>query len=379
MLIADEDCDVNLPECVEKNSPVFGGSPGISQHHPLLAVISIAKCVRSLTLLFRQPLIPPDVLQAREKYFEHCEEVLPKNLLPGSLVGLDPVTIFPAILLQNTRLLLCRHNLSPAASSEARLDAVQRCGRVALETTTLMSRCMPAHGTVPQPEWQSRLAISASAYLCTHIWRCTLFLMLRGELAAALVLIRASAVIGKARPVNDQCGRYLSFFAQVIHQKLREKGSLDADQDEELLSFVSADLQSMSDNSWIWSCSDTGVDDVVEKSNLTQQRISASSKSKTFQQENTTFVTAENPWDGWESLQRSIEYLQQSQRQQPWPTERQPSFSPSSGIDGSSRSLSQTSQTSFGSPNQALTSQGPARPDQGKSRMNIADIMSSND
>lgn len=99
---------------------------------------------------------------------------------------------------------------------------------------------------------------SLNTLTCTHIWRCLLVLAFRGVWEDFFVLIAMSYMIDNAKVVNISCGRHLFAFLQIMLEKV-SRGSLeDLDQDEELLVFLSGDLQSGA-NSWIWGNSETGT------------------------------------------------------------------------------------------------------------------------
>lgn len=101
--------------------------------------------------------------------------------------------------------------------------------------------------------------------LCMHIWRCTLFLLFGGHWEAALTCVRAHAAVGFAREVNVACGKNIAFFIEVLIEKKRSsagkgrevqpQGYLGQrprfDMDEEVLAYLSADLQA-GDEAWVW-------------------------------------------------------------------------------------------------------------------------------
>ena len=63
--------------------------------------------------------------------------------------------------------------------------------------------------------------------------------------------------MGNTRPVNVACGRYLEFFLTELIRKLDQKDQFDTD--EEMITYVSADLQGNFEHSWIWQERKEGV------------------------------------------------------------------------------------------------------------------------
>jgi len=97
--------------------------------------------------------------------------------------------------------------------------------------------------------------------LCTHLWRCVLILCFRAEYAAALACVHVSSTIGDLRRVNIACGRNLAFFLDRLAERIRSgNGSQQQlEADEEMLAYVSGDMQGDAENSWVWAGSDTGI------------------------------------------------------------------------------------------------------------------------
>ncbi|KMU72146.1 hypothetical protein CISG_00455 [Coccidioides immitis RMSCC 3703] len=246
---------------------------------------------------------------------------------PRRLGYLDPQSLPPIICLQNTRLVLHRHNLSPACSPEMRRTALEQCLAVAHDTTRILTRCMRSPGSLDSSgpgtgEWRYLLAAAANTVLCTHIWRCILLLLFKAEFSAALVCIQASAAIGDVRTVNNAAGRYISFFLKCLLEKQQHGEIMHLERDEEILAYVSADLQARIDGSWVWQNSEN-------QSPLTATPPPTSSPSSTASPVRGRFVDpprsepsrkdeCDQDWEGWEWLEQTTQMLlskQQRQRQ----------------------------------------------------------------
>ncbi|RDA87230.1 hypothetical protein CP532_2534 [Ophiocordyceps camponoti-leonardi (nom. inval.)] len=257
-LIDDADCDVSLPAAVddhylrEDGMRVPSGAEPLT--HSLLAVIHVARSYTSLVKsLEASSTLSAGQLATYDVHFKKCLATFPPACDPESTVALEPLFLAPLSYLFHARLLLHRHNLSPVCPPEARLGAVEGCTHVALETATLVGRTQaPADG--------------ATALLTAHVFRCALFLLLTGYLDKAVTCVRLLASVDGRRDVAQPCGRYLSFFAATLAAKRADHASYLSRQspvdhsallvslarDEELLAYVSADLQASPHASWVW-------------------------------------------------------------------------------------------------------------------------------
>jgi hypothetical protein len=233
------------------------------------------------------------------------------------------------IYLQNVRLMLHRHNLSPFCRPEARYRAVEACVNIALNTSRLMSRCMG-----PTSVTRYDLAVAANTLMCTHLWRCTLFLLFRSEYEAALTLVQAFSAIGYARNVTVDCGRHIAFFTRCISDRVESGVIGDFEHDEELMAYVSADLQSSAENSWVWHASetranlDTAPQDPVDASyGICRSGWPPFARADLSQLHYDRVLVEEAPqgWEGWDQVERSLHKLLEQQRQQKQTREWHPS------------------------------------------------------
>jgi hypothetical protein len=306
---------------VTKHAVLQDGQPT-----PLLAVV---RSVQPLIRLFKSEHLSPETLQSYDRHFDSCHDLFPRRLSLASSESLDPRSIAPVVCLQNVRMMLHRHNLSPLCQPEARSQAVEACVKIALNTSRLMSRCMS-----PVSVTRSDFAVSATTLLCTHIWRCTLFLLFRGEYEAALILVQALSAIGSARNVTVDCGRHIAFFMGCMTERIQSGVTGDFEQDEELMAYVSADLQSSAENSWVWQGSETdahlGANSTTGPEPVEGSYGGGRSSWPPFACADLSRiaydrVSAEEvlqDWEGWDQIERSLRYLlerQHLQRQQSQP------------------------------------------------------------
>ena len=223
---------------------------------------------------------------------------------------LDPHQAPPIIYLQNARLMLHRQNMGMKNPPEIRLKAINSCVRVAKDTARLLSRCMQPPPRLPtephsQDSWRGPLLSAASAFLCTHIWRCALFLAYRADYESALICAQAGATMDSARPVNAACGRYLDFFLKKLVTRIDGDRSFNLDADEEILALVSGDLQGSAENSWVW------IDKEREGTNYR-------SHGSQFSPVNPTPVTAQDDvsnWSQWDNILSTLRRLLRDERQ----------------------------------------------------------------
>lgn len=277
-MINDEDCEVELPTTVDDVNArleASWNSPNDPQSlSPFPAVLCVSREISSLLRITRLPSLSPDMIQDCDLNFNSCMATFPAHHQFGVNEALDPRTIAPIIYLQNARLLLHRHNLTAICPPEIRSTAVSQCVVIAQNTAQLLSRCLADSSMPPNQHltshhtWESQLVSSANALFCTHIWRCTLFLCFRADFQAALTCARVSAIIGDARPINTACGIYIDFFLNRLTERMQHESRTSISSDEELIAYVSGDLQGRIEHSWVWHGSNGFEQQPLERSGL---------------------------------------------------------------------------------------------------------------
>ena len=259
-----------------------------------------------------------DTLETFERHFRMCLSTFPAEYRMKSDQYLDPRSLGPIIYLQNTRILLHRHNLSPACSPEMRHFALDQCLAVAHDTTRILLRCMQrSSATAVANDWRYDLSAAATTALCTHIWRCTLFLLFRAEYSAALVCIRACSAIGDVRAVNACTGRYTTFFLKCLVERRQRNDVYGLERDEEMMAYVSGDFQNRLEGSWVWQNGD-----LQSPLDVTPARSASSSAdpSPLTLKFNEPTPQKDVEWEGWDWIERTVEYLlNEQQRTAPAP------------------------------------------------------------
>lgn len=316
MLINDEDCDTEYPEILDDERMSNEESYHTMPPALLLATIHVSRLLPSLAKLFRSLCITNETLAKYESRLGECLQFMPKPLQFSSTAPIDPCVLGPLIHFQNTRLLLHRHNLSPSCSPEQRSQAIEHCFNASNDTARILSRCI--NPQVPPSEWEGRFVMAASTLLCTHLWRCLLFLLFRPLDDAFFLLLRGSSIIDATKPINVSCGRYLAFCLHRIIERFEQNVNIDLDQDEEIVVYLSGDLQS-STNSWVWGNAETGTHlSRRQKHGRPKQMSMEHGSLSPPSQPSPSWATSltedeQRDWGGWKRVEQYARYLQQLQ------------------------------------------------------------------
>lgn len=214
------------------------------------------------------PGISATHLATFDQSFAACQKSFPavcNATVDGRGMGpLSPRLLAPLAYLLHARMMLHRTNLAPVCAPSVRRTAVEECVQNALETATLLSRMVPTSHTAD--------ALVPTDLLLSHYFRCALFAIGAGHGDEAAVLVRAMAVASCFRySLATPCGRFLAFFVSCVAFKRAEHGARGGPailangvalpmtssvdlllRDEELLAYVSADLQATPEGSWVW-------------------------------------------------------------------------------------------------------------------------------
>ncbi|KAF2966483.1 hypothetical protein GQX73_g7106 [Xylaria multiplex] len=308
-MIDDADCDVALPEpydeyLLESEGPILthNATPPLTQF--LHAIINVVRSFTALRKAFSSPMIERPRLATFDSHFTACQSLFPPVFDPNNVDTISPHVLMPIAYLLSARLYLHRHNLTPACPPEARIEAIEQCTSIAYETARLMERS------------SASLADSATTLLVTHVFRSTLFLLLTGYREQAITCLRVLKSVHDRRDIAVACGRYLSFFVHTLRSKQHETAERLARptipgyppqhapidpraiqeallRDEELLLYVSADMQASAEAAWIWV---GGESDAVISPPATARGI--------FAVEKRTGLNADERqnWGGWDSL-----------------------------------------------------------------------------
>lgn len=323
--IQDVDCDVVLPTAVDEHYIrdegvlVSNGSEPLA--YSFLAIIHVVRAYPTLAKAMASPVIVPARLATLDQYFAACLRQFPQACDPNSNLPLSSQLLAPFSSLLHARLLLHRHNLMKSCPPEARMAAIEQCTNIALETTALLSRL------------NSNVSEGVTAMLVTHVFRCSLFLLFAGYIDQAIVCIRTLAHFSSIREVAQPCGRFLSFFIRVLLQKrddmaahlaqttpppiqqpfapplppLRHSIQESLFRDEELILYVSTDLQANPDTAWAWSGAPPPM---APRLPTLRSPVSAeiTPRSSLFSSEYRMGITEDenHEWGGWQFLENTL-------------------------------------------------------------------------
>ena len=321
-LTKEEDCNVGMPSPVD-DQYMEPGIPWASSRSPeqstsyLLPMIQVVGGIARLLRILKNDRLSKAALQAYDSHFNQCVNEFPAQHQGQAHSYIDPTELPPIIYLQNARLMLHRHNLRPICDSVERSAAIDHCVLVAKDTAGFLRRCMQPSGerrprvAENNETWESRMISASSAFFCTHLWRCTLFLCFRFDFEDALSCARASAILDNSRPVNVDCGRYLAFFLHEMISKMDQGAQLDTD--EEMIAYVSGDLQGSFESSWIWQESQAGVHlgrPLQVSGETDEKQMNIQSLTPAWPQTN------ESEWNGWNHILRTMERLSRQKEQE---------------------------------------------------------------
>lgn len=321
-MINDDDCEIACPAPVsDQHIPMTGiwtpPDDVSNTSSPMLVVFEVIHVISRLLKALRTPVLSIETLQSYDSLFASCMAAFPSHHQLRTNEYLHPFALPPLIYLQSARLMLHRHNLTPSCRADERAAAIDRSLTVAQDTFQLIARSTQEPAGIPRSParsgtWETRLRSSASAFLCTHLWRCTLYLCFRGDYNAALLCTRASAAIGDARSVNVACARYLDFFLRRLIAKIQQGDGEYLDSDEEMLTYVSGDLQGSPETSWVWR----GAENEARVSPTAHSPFLAEPCHTGTQNEAPTPRDGSIEWSGWEGILDTLGRLAQERGSQ---------------------------------------------------------------
>ncbi|KAF1954810.1 hypothetical protein CC80DRAFT_416585 [Byssothecium circinans] len=328
MTINEDDCDSALPSSVEDRyiqpEGIFRPRGNDTHSSCFVATIRITRPYAGVYSALKSSIVPREALQGCEEQLRSKFTLLPPIHTPDSDVYLEPAALTPIFAIQFARLTLFRRGISPVCQPPDRSAALGSCIAVAQETAKYISRTLlaPPGKSESEKSWQTRVAHLASNMICIHLWRCILLLCLRGDYEAALMCVHLSAGIGDIRKINSACGKNIVFFLDRLIDRVRSgNGSpRQLEHDEEMLAYMSADLQSSLEHSWVWA----GTDYTSSPSSTSTGRpLSTHQSHHPADTMSGTLPIRSNPnspenvtqeWDGWARVEYMLRQLREEQR-----------------------------------------------------------------
>jgi len=310
-------------------------------HLTVNTVIPVVRFTAQLKKTLKSPVISRPTLQTYDDYFRAILSGFPDEYQLSCENYLEPFALNALIPFQLARFQLYRHNLNAYCSPQERIDAIDRCRSVALETVRYISRCMLTPASSPHrssdtiKSWQEVLNSAVNNLLCRHVWRCTLMLCLRGEFAAAMTCVRFHTAIGETRKLNIACGRYLAFFLDKLIERVQSgpASQQEVEIDFEILAYASGDMQAELDNGFVWA--DAQVSPPASSGASPNVSTPTGMQSQPFADEGlpaSALLTEKErtDWGGWERVERQISILVDEQqrrlRHKPPPLYHRPTY-----------------------------------------------------
>ncbi|UPX16347.1 uncharacterized protein EKO05_0006755 [Ascochyta rabiei] len=318
MLINDNDCDISLPSPAEDryvqpqgffrthaNTAPFTGS---------LAVVQMTQMYAPLYQALKSSTLSPQTLQSFELQFRSRAQQLPEAYQIGSTAALETAALPPLFALLSAQYHLYRRNMSPVCHVGERRDALRMCASAAQDTAKYISRALhnPPKAEMDK-SWPARVAPVASQMTCMHLWRCILILCLRGDYDAALMCSHMLSVTGSMRRIGVGCGKNIVFVLDRLLDRVRSgHGSPpQLEYDEEMLAYISGDVQASLEHGWAW----TGSDVVSLKSPpATSYGGSRASGQDQAMRDRPTSASPVNEWEGWRRVDQLIRKLMDEHR-----------------------------------------------------------------
>jgi hypothetical protein len=329
---------------------------------PTDPMLQVAAVIPQIQRAFRSAVAPTMTLASIDEQLlallgPHMREA---DAAPDYLPA--PGSLWMMVHIYSIQLILHRHNFSPASAPEARQAALECCAKVASDTARLLLRVDDIPPNTPDTAaYASRFIDIArrgpTSLLILHLWRCIMHLVYSFDFEGALICTRLAARLIHLRPVNRCCGHYLEFFLDTIRSKLHQERP-NFLEDEELMAYLSADLQNNLDQAWIWTGSDLNSPRGAQLSNGVLARSPAIEPS------------AWNNWSGVVALVQQLadEYGPAARRFSEQPNHVMSQTSPLPPPPTSSSKVSSR-------PNTSNTSASTLSPSSVNNRINIADLM----
>ena len=323
MLINEDDCDLSLPVSLEDRYITPQGFARAQSVQPtftgLLAMIHVVRPYASVYQAMKASYITPQVIQHFDEQFMLS---LPESHRTTSDASLEIAALLPLLTLQSARFLLYRRNMSTICRPPERADASRRCCSVAQDTAKYISRTLQSSPERPgSNSWQTKAAKITSSQLCLHLWRCILIACFRVDYDAALLCLHLLITAGPQSKIGVGCGRNLTFFLDRLAERIRSgNGNVhQLEHDEEMLAYVSGDMQGNHAHAWVW----VGTDATDQTSPLSPQDRSIQARIGTDEHMHGSELPARTSpgspenrrdWEGWGKVEQQIRQLKDEHR-----------------------------------------------------------------
>ncbi|MCJ1392311.1 hypothetical protein MMC18_005178 [Xylographa bjoerkii] len=311
--IDDDHCDFRKPTIIgEYDSGMETPQLFAGGSESPVAINLLTEVTRSISTVLKtgnSTAVSSQSIQSMDEQFLGCLTALPPHHQPQSNLYIDPLIILPIVFLQDAHLSIHRQHIAPIYTAEIRSLSINNCLRIAHDTANYLFRTLRDPSTVHDPElavtsWNKKIKLVASAFLCLHVWRSTLLLAFGGDYKAAHMCARTSAAIGDARPVNVSCGRYLEFFLQQLRAVLQHGEGSYLERNEDMLAYISGDLQNNVEDAWIWQAGAVGNAQL-------EKRATGDVTPLPYQE------PIDASWNSWDRVLNMLEVLEEQRHDRP--------------------------------------------------------------
>lgn len=318
MLINDNDCDIALPSPVEDRyiqpQSFFRTHANTAPFTGSLAVIQVTRMYAPLYQTLKSSIISPQTLQSFETQFRSRAQQLPDAYQSASTAALETAALPPLFTLLSAQYHLYRRNMSPACHPTERREALRQCATVAQDTAKYISRALHSPPKAEmEKSWPARVAPMASNLTCMHLWRCILTLCFRGDYDAALMCSHMLSVVGNMRQIGAGCGKNLVFVLDRLLDRARSgQGSpQQLEYDEEMLAYVSGDVQASVEHGWAWAGTDLASTRSPPATTFGASRLPGQDQPM---RDRPTSASSSIEWDGWGRVDQLIRQLMDENR-----------------------------------------------------------------
>ncbi|KAJ4337246.1 hypothetical protein N0V95_008383 [Ascochyta clinopodiicola] len=315
MLINDNDCDVSLPSPAEDryvqpqgffrthaNTAPFTGS---------LAVVQVTRMYAPLYQALKSSTLSPQTVQNFELQFRTRAQQLPEAYQIGSAAALETAALPPLFALLSAQFHLYRRNTSPVCHASERREALRLCASVAQDTAKYVSRALHNPPTAEmEKSWPARVAPMASSLTCLHLWRCILILCFRADYDAALMCSHMLSATGSLRRIGVGCGKNLVFVLDKLLDRVRSGHGAppQLEYDEEILAYISGDVQASLDHGWAWAGSDVAAAKSPASALYSAPGLDHAMRDRPVSS------SPVHDWDGWGRVDQLIRQLMDEHR-----------------------------------------------------------------
>jgi len=293
MTISDEDCDLRPPDQLAATDVEPQGRIALQSKFYSWTVL-YGRVVRILR--DSQFLSEEDIDKLEERIQSHYGKMLRMVALEPDATTPDPGWHLDIhIFVDNTRLRVLRHNLTPHAPFGSRTAALRRCIRLSREASRKIAQRFMDPETADSPEvaeqHNRRVVRIVYPEHCQFVYSCAMYLVVARLWKLTLPLVKALRTIGDKMPISNACCRYLWGLITFMEEKpaISQGGDPWTEAEEEMVAYIAAEMH-QDGRAWeaVWHKDPVGVpgleiplaEDIGEFEFLSDSEIRPTSKAE---------------------------------------------------------------------------------------------------